>query len=65
MIIEPILKKADEEGLVIYLENIDPKNRPFYENFGFKIEKTGSIINKKNELEYDIMVRQPKEINKE
>jgi GNAT superfamily N-acetyltransferase len=36
-LIKPILLKADENGMGVYLETLTPGNVPIYQHFGFKI----------------------------
>lgn len=39
-LMEPMIERADREGVGIYLENSNEKNNPFYEKFGFKVRRT-------------------------
>ena len=36
-LIQPILARADEEGLPCYLETMNPENVPFYHKYGFEV----------------------------
>lgn len=35
-VLQPVLDRADEEGLGCYLESSNPRNRPFYARLGFR-----------------------------
>ena len=36
-LINPMIKKSNEQNIPIYLETMNSKNVPLYEHFGFKI----------------------------
>ena len=42
-LIEPVLSRADSEGLPCYLETFSPANLPFFKRLGFRIEGAGRI----------------------
>jgi len=42
-LIEPMLSRADSDGLPCYLETFDQRDLPFYEELGFQITGAGSI----------------------
>jgi hypothetical protein len=42
-LIEPVLSRADSEGLPCYLETFNERNLPFYERHGFRIAGSGNI----------------------
>jgi len=42
-LIEPILSRADADGLPCYLETFHERNLPFYEKLGFRIEGGGHV----------------------
>jgi ribosomal protein S18 acetylase RimI-like enzyme len=42
-LLRPILTRLDKENLPCYLETIDEKNVPIYENYGFKIIEKSDI----------------------
>ncbi len=42
-LLQPILKRADQEGLPCYLETMNPKNVPFYQKHGFQMVHTSVI----------------------
>ncbi len=42
-LIEPVLARADSDGLPCYLETFDENSVLFYENLGFRIEGAGQI----------------------
>lgn len=42
-LLQPILKKADEEGLLCYLETCQPRNVPLYRKHGFGVVAEGVI----------------------
>ncbi|MBE9214077.1 GNAT family N-acetyltransferase [Plectonema cf. radiosum LEGE 06105] len=54
LLIQPILKLADEQGLPCYLETSTEKAVRFYKNNGFEIIRTG-----KEPIEYWTMKREP------
>ena len=38
-LLAPILARADAEGAACYLENSNPRNKPFYERLGFVVQR--------------------------
>jgi len=42
-LIQPILARADTEGLPCYLETVNEKNLPFYQKHGFKVAVEGQV----------------------
>jgi hypothetical protein len=42
-LIEPVLARADSDGLPCYVEIFNPTNLPFYKKRGFRIEASGRI----------------------
>jgi GNAT superfamily N-acetyltransferase len=42
-LLEPVMSKADAEGLPCYLETFHERNLPFYEKLGFRIEGGGRV----------------------
>jgi ribosomal protein S18 acetylase RimI-like enzyme len=36
-LVEPMLRRADDQGVECYLETSDPKNIAYYERFGFRV----------------------------
>jgi len=42
-LIQPILARADAEGLPCYLETMNERNLPFYERHGFKVTVEGQV----------------------
>jgi len=42
-LIEPVLNEADAEGLVCYLETLNPRSRQFFERYGFRAMPKATI----------------------
>jgi ribosomal protein S18 acetylase RimI-like enzyme len=42
-LLEPMLERADREGVAAYLETFRPDNVPYYERFGFEVVKEDQI----------------------
>jgi hypothetical protein len=61
-LIEPVLSRADSEGLPCYLETFDPANLPFYKKRGFRIEGAGRIPG--GGPNYWALVRAPREASR-
>jgi ribosomal protein S18 acetylase RimI-like enzyme len=43
-LLQPVLARADREGLLCYLETADPANLGFYERFGFEFDRRHQLI---------------------
>ncbi|HEX2052775.1 MAG TPA: GNAT family N-acetyltransferase [Actinomycetota bacterium] len=43
-LLQPVLERADSEGLPCYLETSDPANVAFYERFGFEVVRQVPLI---------------------
>ena len=41
--IQPVLERADVEGLPCYLESANPRNLPFYKRHGFEVVEEGNL----------------------
>jgi len=57
MLIQPVLARADAEGLPCYLETENPRNVPFYQKHGFKVASEGEVTSSK--LHIWSMLREP------
>ena len=56
-LMEPVLEKADQRKMPIYLETHNEMNVAYYQNMGFELVYTGMIP--KYDLEIWCMVREP------
>ncbi len=43
MLMQPVLARADADGLPCYLETMNEKNVPFYEKHGFRVVSEGEV----------------------
>ena len=57
-LLQPILKRADQEGTPCYLETSQPRNVPLYQKHGFEVVAEGAIP--ESEVRYWSFVRSPK-----
>ncbi len=57
-LLQPILKRADQEGTSCYLETCQPRNVPLYQKHGFKVVGEGAIP--ESEVRYWSFVRSPR-----
>ena len=44
-LIQPVVERADAEGLPCYLESANPRNLPFYQRHGFEVVVEGELPN--------------------
>jgi RimJ/RimL family protein N-acetyltransferase len=58
-LMQPMLRRADEEGLPCYLETFAADNVPFYEKHGFRVMRQG--VEPESGIEYWTFVRPPRE----
>src|SRR5260221_95631 len=58
MLIQPVLARADAEGLPCYLETENPRNVPFYQKHGFKVMSEDEVTNCR--LHVWSMLREPR-----
>ena len=56
-LIQPILARADSDGIPCYVESVDERNLTFYQRHGFEIVKDGQVPN--SGLQVWILVRKP------
>jgi ribosomal protein S18 acetylase RimI-like enzyme len=47
MLIQPVLVRADAEGLPCYLETENPRNVPFYQKHGFTVVSEGEVTRRR------------------
>ncbi len=57
MLIQPVLARADADGLPCYLETENPRNVPFYQKHGFKVMSEGEVTS--HRLHIWSMLREP------
>jgi ribosomal protein S18 acetylase RimI-like enzyme len=43
-LLQPVLSRADRDGVPCYLETADPANLPFYQRFGFEFDRRHQLI---------------------
>lgn len=58
LLLQPIIKQADKEGLPCYLETSTEEGVRFYQRLGFEVVRTGGIP---EEIKFWTMKRSPKE----
>jgi predicted acetyltransferase len=59
-LIEHVTDLADREGRVVYLESSNKINPPIYRKFGFEGVRTVYLMRAEENVELDIMVREPR-----
>lgn len=59
-VVEYVTKTADAEGRASYLESSNPINRQIYGKLGFELKKNIYLQRADEQVELDIMVREPK-----
>lgn len=64
-LIQHITRRADQEGRACYLESSNPSNPPIYRKYGFEERKTVHLQRAENNVQLDIMVREPRVITQE
>lgn len=58
LLLQPIIKQADKEGLPCYLETTTPGGVRFYQRLGFEVVRTGGVP---KEIKFWTMKRSPQE----
>jgi GNAT superfamily N-acetyltransferase len=58
MLIQPVLARADNDGLPCYLETMNERNVPFYEKHRFKVVSVGEVP--RHGLRVWAMLREPR-----
>ncbi|KAF1966029.1 hypothetical protein BU23DRAFT_487713 [Bimuria novae-zelandiae CBS 107.79] len=64
-LIRHVTNQADKDGLPVYLESSNKKNPPIYRHFGFETVRTVYLHRAERNVELDIMVREPKSMEKQ
>lgn len=63
-LIRHVTAQADRDGVPVYLESSNEKNPPIYRRYGFETVRTVYLHRAERNVSMDIMVREPKTVEK-